>query len=76
MTLLCEVEYRLPNNSLNIEVNWYRSRDEESAGIAGEILNGENKYLRIQFDRDLTPMNQMNQTFIGLYMLGINTKIQ
>ena len=66
MTLVCEVEYRPPNNSYNIDINWYRSRNEESAGIGGEILNDENKYL--QHVRDLT---LMNQTFIRQYMLGV-----
>ena len=66
VTLLCEVEYQPPNSSYNIEVHWYRSRYEESAGISGEVLNDRNKYL--QFEQDLTPMNQ---TFIRRYVLGI-----
>ena len=66
LTLLCEVEYQPPNSSYNIEVHWYRSRDEESAGVSGKVLNDRNKYL--QFERDLTPMNQ---TFIRQYGLGI-----
>ena len=65
--LFCEIEYQPPNGSYNIEVHWYRSRDEESAGILGELLNDENKYL--QFETDLIPMNQ---TFIRQYGLGIS----
>ena len=66
VTLLCEVEYRALNSSDIIEVRWYRSRDEETAGIEGEVLNNENKYQ--QFNSDL---RQVNQTFITQYILGI-----
>ena len=66
VTLFCEVEYRAQNSSDIIEVRWYRSRDEETAGIKGEVLNDENKYA--QFNSDL---RQVNQTFIRQYTLGI-----
>ena len=66
VTLICEVEYRVSNSSDSIEVRWYRSRDEETAGIEGEVLNDENKYP--QFNSDL---RQVNQTFIRQYILGI-----
>ena len=66
VTHICEVEYRALNSSDSIEVRWYRSRDEETAGIEGEVLNDENKYP--QFNSDL---RQVNQTFIRQYILGI-----
>ena len=68
VTLLCEVEYRFPNRSYKIEVNWYRSKDEETAGIEGKILNDVNKYQ--QSNGNPTPV-QVNQTFIRQYLLGI-----
>ena len=65
--LICEVEYRALNSSDDIiEVRWYRSRDEEATGIAGELLNDTNKYQQFRGDSRLT-----NQTFIRLYYLGI-----
>ena len=46
MTLYCEVEHQPQNSSNNIEVRWYRSRVEETAGINGEILIDDTKYDR------------------------------
>ena len=66
MVLLCEIQYWALNNNNSIEVNWYRSRDVDSAGREGEILNNENKYQ--QFDSESTIVNQ---TSIRQYTLGI-----
>ena len=63
MTLVCEVQYWPLNNSNNIEVKWYRSRSEESAGIEGEIL--------IDDMHHNPPMISVNQTFIKQYTLGV-----
>lgn len=65
VSLTCEVEYWPLNNSDNIEVRWYRSRDEETAGINGasEIMIDDIKYDRIPL------MNPRPN--ILLYSLGI-----
>ena len=67
VNLLCEVEYRPLHSSDSIEVRWYRSRDEETAGMEGELLNDViNKYQWFKFNP-----RQVNQTFIRQYMLRI-----
>ena len=65
VTLTCEVEYWPLNNSNSIEVRWYRSRDEETAGINGasEIMVDDTKYDRI------LPMNP--KASILQYILAI-----
>ena len=70
VTLFCEVEYRPPNKNYSIEINWYKSRDEKSAGVKGEILNDTHKYLL--FDTDPILMNQMNETSIRQYWIEIS----
>jgi hypothetical protein len=52
----------------SIEMRWYRSRDEETAEIEGEILNDVNKYQQSNYTQTL-----QNQTFIRQYVLR-NTK--
>ena len=39
LTLSCDVQYLLSDNTTNVEVKWYRSKSERSAGIEGERLN-------------------------------------
>ena len=39
VTLTCTVQYWLDINSANVEVKWYRSTNEQTAGIEGENLN-------------------------------------
>jgi hypothetical protein len=66
VSLLCEVEYQPLNSSDSIEVRWYRSRDEETAGIEGETLNDVNKYLLFYRSSTLK-----NQALIRQYIVGI-----
>ena len=62
VSLICEVQYQPLNSSDSIEVRWYRSRDEETVGTKGEVLNDVNKYLQFKSDPTL-----VNQTFIRQY---------
>ena len=39
LTLACDVQYWLSDSTTNVEVKWYRSKSEQSAGIEGERLN-------------------------------------
>ena len=39
VTLTCTVQYWLDINSASVEVKWYRSTNEQTAGIEGESLN-------------------------------------
>lgn len=39
VTLTCTVQYWLDINSANVEVKWYRSTNEQTAGIEEENLN-------------------------------------
>ena len=65
LSLICEIRYRPFSNSSSIELKWYRSRDEESAGIKGEILNDEYKYKYTEVEISI------NGSFIRQYHLGI-----
>ena len=38
VTLVCEVQYWLSNASIDVEIMWYRSTSEQTAGIEGERL--------------------------------------
>ena len=63
VSLVCEVQYWPLNNSNDIEVKWFKSRSEESAGKEGELLIDENKYREFG-------LTSVNQSFIR-YILGI-----
>ena len=38
LTLACGIEYWLSDSTIDVEVKWYRSRSEQTAGIEGETL--------------------------------------
>ena len=40
VNLVCEVQYLLSDNITNINVNWYRSMREDTAGMDGERVTG------------------------------------
>ena len=67
VTLVCEVQYWSLNSSDSIQVRWYRSRDEETAGIEGKILY----YDEIKYQQSNSTQTRENQTIIGQYVLGI-----
>ena len=68
VTLFCDVEHQPQNSIDNIEVRWYRSRVEETAGINGEILIDDAKY-----DRG-APVNLQAATLkYGLGILRFNS---
>ena len=67
VTLKCEVQHWLNNNS-NLEVKWYKSSSEESAGKNGEILTDKTKYNQHNNIRTVLnePLNLIKQYFIGI----------
>ena len=64
VSLVCEIEYQPLNNTSNIEVRWYRTRDEESAGITGETLIDGTKYIII--DPPINPQSPIRQYTLGI----------
>ena len=65
--LICEVHYQPSNNFTNVEVKWYRSTREETAGNKGEnIIVGDGKY-DIFLSKNLSKVD----VFIKQYVLVI-----
>ena len=54
VTLVCEVQYWLSDASIDVEVMWYRSKSEQSAGTDGERLFSANPSTSPSMNNDTT----------------------
>ena len=59
LTLSCNVQYWLSDNTTKVEVRWYRSKSEQSAGIEG---------VRLNHTRKTGPVTSNTVTFIQYYL--------
>ena len=62
VTLVCEVQYWLSDASISVEVMWFRSKNEQNAGIEGERL--------VSYYTSTSPsMNNDNTTNLQSFLL-------